>query len=182
MQTTDWKFDFSKLPHWENRDLLPYIYDDFIEIPQRDALCCLYSIAEVSMCNYQGFFAILKNKKNPELFLNIAEYPFCDNISVSPKGNFIFLQPSLYNKKKNIVQRPILIIDIEKSVFSYIPTDNINPCYKVTELKENIFKIDADAYQSQTDKRLHALSRKKICVNRLKWYRFTELVSLPGRI
>lgn len=61
MKTTGWKYDFTSLPHWENREKDPLIYDEFFEIPQSDILCCLYSITEVSMLNYQGFLAILRN-------------------------------------------------------------------------------------------------------------------------
>ena len=30
-ETTDWKFDFSTLPHWEDRYSMPYIYDKFLD-------------------------------------------------------------------------------------------------------------------------------------------------------
>lgn len=180
MKTTDWKFDFSSLPHWDNRNSIPFVYDEFFDIPQNNTLCCIYSIAEVSMCNYVGFLAIIKNKEKPELFLNITEgITFCPNVSVNTDGNLIFLQPSIYDKDTNTIKRPILIINISKHVFSYIVTDNHNPCYKVVELSKNVFKIDADTYQKKVDKRLNALSRKKIRINRLKWHSLAELDSLP---
>ncbi len=181
MEKTDWNFDFTKLPNWEVHDSIPYVYDNFIEIPQSDAICCIYSIVEVTMCNYEGFLAIIKNKRNPTLFLNITDgFTFCDNISVSPKGNIIFLQPNIYYEQKNITKSPILIIDIEKSVFSYIKTDNVNPCYKIKEVKENIFKIDADMYQVKHDKELYKLSHKKIQIDHLKWHSFADLALLPN--
>ena len=73
-ETTDWKFDFSTLPHWEDRYSMPYIYDKFLDIPQSNTLCCIYSIAEVTMCNYVGFLAIIKNKEKPSIFLNIKDF------------------------------------------------------------------------------------------------------------
>lgn len=54
----------------------------------------------------------------------------------------------------------ILIIDTSKNVFSYIETKNYNPCYKVVELNEDVFGIEADKSQRQ-DKRLNALSKKR---------------------
>ncbi len=179
MRTTDWKFDFSSLPHWDVRDRIPYIYDDFLEIPQSDTLCCIYSVCEASMCNYIGFLAILRNKNAPELFLNIADrFNFCDNISVSTDGNLIFLQPSVYNEAKNTVRRPVLIIDIGKGAFAYFDTDNHNPDYKVIEVGGGIFKIEVHPSQL-SDKRLAALSKKKIYTDRLRWRDLGELPSLP---
>lgn len=55
MTATDWKFDFESLPRWDNRERIPFVYDAFFDIPQNDALCCIYSIVEVSMCNPEGF-------------------------------------------------------------------------------------------------------------------------------
>ena len=49
-----------------------HVYDEYFEIPQSDTLCCIYSIAEVSMCNYLGFLAILKNKEKPLLQVKIC--------------------------------------------------------------------------------------------------------------
>lgn len=183
MRDTDWKFDFTKLPHWENRNSIPYVYDEFFEISQSDMLCCIYSIAEVSMENYLGFLAIIKNKEKPSLFLNIAEnFNFCNNFSVSEEGSLIFLQPSIYYKETNTVKRPILIIDVEKNLFSYVNTDNCNTCYKVEEINKKVFRINPDAYQKKYDKRLNALSKKKIRIDRLKWYNLIELNSLQQLI
>ena len=180
MKTTDWKFDFSLLPHWDNRNFDPWVYDEFFEIPQSDTLCCIYSIAEVTMCNYLGFLAIIKTKKDPKLFLNITEgMNFSNNISVNKKGNLIFLQPSIYNTATETNKRPILIIDISKNVFSYFDTENFNTCYKVVELNDDIFGIEADEYQKKYDKRLNVLSKKKIQIKSLNWYKLTEINSLP---
>ena len=132
-ETTDWKFDFSTLPHWEDRYSMPYIYDKFLDIPQSNTLCCIYSIAEVTMCNYVGFLAIIKSKEKPSLFLNIKDFQFCGNMSANSKGNLIFLQPSIYDRKAHRMKRPILIIDIEKNRFAYRDTNNLNPSYNVEE-------------------------------------------------
>lgn len=180
MKTTDWKFDFSLLPRWDNRNFDPWVYDEFFEIPQSDTLCCIYSIAEVTMCNYLGFLAIIKTKKDPKLFLNITEgMKFTNNISVNKNGNLIFLQPSIYNTATETDKRPILIIDISKNIFSYFDTENFNTCYKVAELNDDIFGIEADEYQKKYDKRLNVLSKKKIQIKSLNWYKLTEINSLP---
>lgn len=179
MKTTDWKFDFSSLPCWNNRDTIPCVYDEFFDIPQSDTLCCIYSIAEVSMCNNLGFLAIIRTKEKPELFLNVTDgVSFCPNVSASTDGKLIFLQPSIYDENTNTIRRPILIVDISRHVFSLFITDNQNPCYKVVELRKGMFKIEADEYQKKADKRLKALSRKKIRTDRLKWHDLAELHSL----
>lgn len=129
------------------------------------------------------FLAILKNKNKPELLINIASgFNFCPNFSVNSTGDLLFLLPSIYDKDTQTVLRPILVIDIFRNAFSYIPTNNHNPCFKVVEIKENIFKIDADERQMKSDRRLKTLSRKKIRINRLKWYDLSNLHSLPDML
>ena len=91
----------------------------------------------------------------------------------------IFLQPSIYDRKAHRMKRPILIIDIEKNRFAYRDTNNLNPCYTVAELKDGVFRIDADAYQTEQDTRLLALSREEIRTTRLKWRHLMELHALP---
>lgn len=175
-RTTDWKFDFSSLPHWDNRYTIPFVYDKFYSIPQNDILCCIYSIAEVRMGWYTGFLAILKNKECPELILNIAEgMIFCDNFSVNKSGDILFLQPSIYNKVNNTVSCPILIMDLTHKKFACCGTDNYNPCYKVIEISDTVFGIEADETQIKTDERLNALAKQKIDLRCLKWYDFSEL-------
>ena len=183
MKTTDWKYDFSSLPRWDNRERIPYVYDAFFELPQSDTLCCLYSICEASMLNYLGFLAILKNKENPELVLNITEeFAFCDNVSVSDDGNLIFLQPSIYDKDTNCCPRPVLILDIKNNLFSFLKTVNYSPLYKVVQKKANVFVIEADAHERKHNKQLASLHGKKIRIRWLKWYKMDKLSTLPQMV
>ena len=180
MRETDWKFDFSSLPHWENHDTFPWVYDEFLEIPQRDMLCCIYSVVEVSMLNYVGFLAILKNKENPTLFLNVSKgYNFCPRIFASRDGSLVFLNPQIYYEKTHSVKHPILIIDVINRFFSYFSDGSSYPSYKIVELRENVFGIEADADQKKHDKSLRKLCRKKIQTKRLKWRPLEELDLLP---
>ena len=183
VKTTVWKYDFASLPHWDNREKFPWVYDEFFEIPQSDTLCCLYSIAEVSMMNYVGFLAILKKKENPELMLNLTEeFPFCVNFSASADGNLIFLQPSIYDRLTNRCLRPVLILDIQNNRFSYIKTANYCPEYKVIQRKANIYVIEADELQRKNNRQLAALHGKKIRTRWLKWYGIDKLSMLPQMI
>lgn len=183
MQTTDWNFNFSSLPYWNNRNSIPFVYDEFFEIPQNDSLCCIYSISEVSMCNPLGFLAIIKNKQNPHLYLNVTDgIAFSPIFSLNNDGNLIFLQPNIYYKDTNTIKRPILIIDISKNIFSFFPTDNHNPCYTVSEVNKNVFKIKADPLQKKHDKLLKALSKKKIKINALNWFDLNTINLLPQMI
>ena len=183
MKTTGWNYDFASLPHWENRRKDPLIYDAFFEIPQSDTLCCLYSIAEVSMLNYQGFLAIFRNKENPELVLNVAEgFTFGVNFSASADGNLIFLQPSIYDRDTNRCVRPILILDIQNDRFSYLRTTNYCPAYKVIQRKPHVFAIEADEHQRKGIKQLAALHGKKIRTRWLSWHQTSKLSELPQMI
>ena len=183
MKTTNWKFDFTSLPRWDNRERNAWVYDEYFEIPQSDTLCCLYSIVEVSMLNYLGFLAILRNKENPELVLNIADgFNFCVNFSVSDDGNLIFLQPSIYDQNTNRYIRPVLILDIQNNRFSFLRTANYCPEYKVIQKKAHVFIIEADERQRKGIKQLSALHGKKIRTRWLRWYGMDKLPALPQMI
>jgi len=182
MKSTDWKYDFASLPRWDNREKSPWVYDEFYEIPQSDTLCCLYSIQEAGMLNYQGFLAILKHKDNPELVLNLADgFSFCVNFSASEDGNLIFLQPSIYDPQTNRCLRPVLILDIQKNRFSYIKTANYCPGYRVIQKKTNLFVIEADD-QRKTIPQLAALHGRRIRTRWLRWYAMEKIPALPQMI
>lgn len=176
MLTTDWEFDFSLLPHWDNRKKIPYVYDEYYEVVSSDILCCIYSIAEVKMDDYLGFLAILKGKENPTVLLNVSkDFCFCNRFDSSKDGRFVFLQPSIYNDS---LYRPILIIDILNNVFSFVETDNINPSYKIVELDKHTFKIEANEGQ-ELDWRLSRLCKKTIQTDCLQWIHLGKISSLP---
>ena len=178
----DWNFDFSSLPRWDIRDKIPFVYDKFYHLPECDALCCIYSIAEVRMGCYQGFLAILKNKEKPELVLNINQkLNFCDNFSASKKGDIIFLLSYFHDKTTDGPGSLVLICDIVREKFSYFTTDNYNPCYKVVELSDGVFGIEADEFQ-RNDKRLDAFSKTRIDLKCLNWYDFKKINMLLERI
>ena len=126
MRTTDWQFDFASLPRWDIREKIPFVYDEFYEVPGKDMLCCIYSVAEVSMLNYQGFLAVLRNKEKPELVLNVTDISFCINFSHSEDGKLLFLKASLYFSEKGWRQ-PVLMLDMEKDRFSYIKNESFPP-------------------------------------------------------
>ena len=183
MKTTDWNYDFTSLPHWDDREKMPWVYDEYLEIPQSDTLCCLYSITEVSMMNYQGFLAILRNKENPKLILNVAEgFTFCVNFLVSADGNLIFLQPSIYDRDTNRCIRPVLILDIRNHRFSYLKTNNYCPAYQVMQKKAHVFVIEADEQQRKGIKQLAALHGRKIRTRWLRWHGMDKLPMLPRMI
>lgn len=183
MKTTDWKYDFTSLPRWDNRDKFPYVYDEYFEIPQSDTLCCLYSICEASMLNYLGFLAILKSKENPQLILNLSdEFSFCVNFSTSADGNLIFLQPNIHDQLTNRRLRPVLVLDIQKNRFSYISTANYCPDYNVIQKKANVFVIEADELQRKNNRQLAALHGRKIRTRWLRWYGMDQLSELPKMI
>ena len=135
---------------------------------------------EVGMLNYIGFLAILQNKSNPKLILNIAEgFNFCDNFSASKDERLLFLQPTVYYKELNVSFRPILIIDVIDNKFAYIHTDNVNPLYKIIEIDKSSFKIEADEFQKSHDGRLSALCNQIIRTDVLTWHKLSKIKSLP---
>lgn len=178
-ETTDWDFDFSSLPRWDNRKKSILIYDKFYYVEQSDTLFCIYSIVEVRMGDYRGFLAILKNKKHPELILNISDkINFYDNFSVNKNGNIVFLKSPIYNEKTEKVFNFIFIIDIEKRKFSYFKNDNYSSCYKVVELNDFVFEIEDNNFQLKNNKWLNYLSKPKIDLRKIKWFDFSEIKNL----
>ncbi len=165
MRTTDWKYNFSSLKHWDNRDRIAYIYDEFFEFPNADILCCIYSIAEVSMCNYCGFLAILKNKSEPNLILEITDYTIPNQkVFCSSSGKHIILRVHCYIGSRNLMKFPFLIIDIEHHLFSFITPEKYCNEYTIKEIDSNVFKISS--------------IERNILLNRLKWYSFDRINSL----
>ena len=180
MKSTDWKFDFSLLPRWDNRERIPFVYDEFFEIPQQNLLCCIYSVCEVSMCNPLGFLAVLRNKEKPELIVNITDnFVFCPQVSASLDGNLIFLWPSIYDKKTDYFARPLLILDLGNNRFSYFITHNFSPCCEIIEVDHGTFRIEADDYQRNADKRLEAISKMEIRIDQVNWYDLSQIRKLP---
>lgn len=179
--STDWNYDFTSLPWWNNREELGGVYDRFYEIPQSDTLCCLYSIYEITMGNDLGFLAVLRNKETPELVLT-SQINFAVHLSANSAGNLIFLHPYLYDKSTHQSKCPILILDIQRKRFSYVRTNNRCPGYKVIEKKKAVFTIEADEYQRKHNKELKALHGKKIRINWLKWHDLNQLDSLRDLI
>lgn len=176
MNTTDWQFDFSSLPYWDNRNSLD-CEDAFYALPKTDTLCCIYSIAEVPMGDCKGFLAILRGKNDPILLTNPTyKMNFSKNFSASTDESLIFLQPCLYCERHGRV-RPILVIDLKKNRFAYIRTKNTNPCYKIIPLSDHVFTVEA--YSSQrNDKRLMSLHGRKIRTKWLRWHDLSKLNNL----
>ncbi len=165
MRTTDWKFDFSSLPYWNNRETLWDAYDEFYEIASSNLLCCLYSIAEVRMLDYRGFLAILRNKNDPELILNISEYTFTQTFFTDKEEKLIFLQFCLHNQKTDRTVYPILILDIGRNRFSYALSRNTVGVRRITQDKTAVFTVELSGHRS-----------KKI---RSRWLRWRPLEQLP---
>lgn len=175
MTVIGWNFDFSVLPKYDVRKRIPFVYDSFIEISESDALCGIYSIAEVSMFNYIGWLVLLKNKQEPRVVLNVTkDINFTDNFSRSKDGRYIFLQASFWDHVKNELNRPIVIIDILKEQFSVLKTDNLSTPYKIVEIKKDIFRATADEELKKLDKRLRRLTRRKIRLKSLQWHDISE--------
>ncbi len=55
-KTTDWQIDFSTLPRWNNRNIVPFVYEKFHHLPKSDTLCCIYSIAEEEWDGIKAFW------------------------------------------------------------------------------------------------------------------------------
>ena len=166
MKTTTWNYDFLTLPRWDNREKFPFVSEKYYEIPESDALCCIYSISEVRMCDERGFFAILKNKEAPHLTVNIADgVNFRPKVSVSSDGKLLFLFcPS---------RQEIGIIDLQKDAFATYT--------KIADPWDGVEQIDSDTFQVVGHKRkvCKLFTRQtRIQLSKLQWAPISELSSL----
>ena len=71
---------------------------------------------------------------------------------------------------------PILIIDIERNVFSYFLDKNADPYGTIVELENNVFRIMASSDRQKQDKCFGIFDRN------LKWHALAELDLLPQQI
>ncbi len=180
MHTTDWSYDFSSLPYWENHDVISGIYDEFNEIPETDTLCCLYSIAEVGMGKYFAFLAVLQNKKKPELLLNVPKGIFFPFFAAGNQGNLAFFKCRYYHYKAPNHWSAILLIDVVTKRFSYFNVDGYALySYQVVERSETCFELVIDPLDKQRNERLQMLSPCIIDITALTWYPLHRLSAFP---
>lgn len=179
MNATDWKFDFESLHHWSIRKVNPWVYDEFYEIDNSDTLLCVYSIVEMRMMDYRGYVALLKNKESPRLILNAPEVlTFRPGFDQSDDGRYIFLKSIMYDRAKNKAYSLLLAVDLEKELYSYILSDNFNPCFNVVQTDEGVFSVKADEKQVETQEKLREFSKTVIYTDRLEWQAFSSLEKL----
>lgn len=175
-----WDFDFASLKYWDNHGRIPYLTDDFFQNETSDVVCVIYSIAEVTMCNYLGFLAILRNKKNPELVLNVTNFLFPQQeVTFSSDGNLIFLKGRIFFREKNAIEYPLIVINVKNNCFAYIKRDNHNISYRIEEQNASTFTIEADEFHKRPDKLFNIFSSKKIKLKKLTWHGIEELKNLP---
>lgn len=114
-RTTDWEFDFSTLPHRENRLEIPYIYDAFLPFEKADLLFCVTSVVEVSMLNYRGFFSILENKESPRVVFSFPKGIVGPNLYPSGKEGYLCFEA--YCRGKGSVS---LLYSVHRKAFAVL--------------------------------------------------------------
>lgn len=114
-RTTDWEFDFSTLPHWENRSEIPYIFDAFLPFEKADLLFCVTSVAEVTMLNYRGFFSILENKESPRVVFSLQKGIVGPNLYPSGKEGYLCFEA--YCRGKGSVS---LLYSVHRKAFAVL--------------------------------------------------------------
>lgn len=168
MRTTDWNYDFSTLPGWDDRETLRDAYDEFYEVPCDDLLCCIYSIVERRMLDNRGYLAILRNKKQPELIVNISEYTFNPMFFASQEEKLIFLQTCVHIRKRNQTVYPLLLLDMEKRRFSYALSKNAAGICQINRDRSGIFTIQISGH-----------GNRKVRSRWRRWYPLEQLPEFP---
>lgn len=121
MKSIDWPYDFSALPHWGNHESMLYIGDVFTESPYAKYLCALYANCEVSMMNYMGFLAVLKNKVDPELILNVTAFNVTDERAFfTADERYLIVQAHLRKSGLGGYADTFLVIDLNELKFAFV--------------------------------------------------------------
>lgn len=168
MRTTDWDYDFSTLPGWDDRKTLLDAYDEFYEVPCNDLLCCIYSIVERRMLDYRGYLAILGDQKQPELIANISEYTFNPMFFASEEEKLIFLQACVHIRKRNQTVYPVLLLDMEKRRFSYALSKNAAGIRQIHRDRAGVFTVQISGH-----------GERKVRSRWRRWYPLERLPEFP---
>ena len=174
MVIEEWEYEFSKLPRWDNRDKIPWVYDKLYENPNRNNAVLIYSIAEVGIGKYFGFLAVFSNKAQPHLTLNTTAFTVIPQMPMfSANGDICFLLACLYEKRKNLLACPLLILNFELEAFNcFKVTDGFN--YSVDEKNKAEFVL----VQQYHNDRLKSFDGQIIRIDQCNWKPFSELHTL----
>ena len=121
-RTTDWEFDFASLPYWKAREHIPFVFDIFLPCPKKDLLFCVHTVAEVSMLNYKGFFAILENKESPRVVFASQKRIVGPNLYVSGEEEYLCIES--FSPEKGAV---MLLYSVSRKAFAVLERDSGNP-------------------------------------------------------
>jgi hypothetical protein len=176
MNINGWNYDYDKLPYWDNRESIPWIYDFLVENQQQNRACLIYSVAEVGMGSYRGFLALFENKGNPYITLNITKYNFsgskqCHQFNLN--GDLFFTVPSMYYTEKNKLEFPILIIDCIENKFSYIRIIN-GIHYALKEINQFNFQL----IDKNHDERFISRDGEVVDLRLLEWFDLSQIDNL----
>lgn len=141
MNINGWEYDFSTMKHWDVRDKMPYVTDKIFESPNKDVACLLYSIAEVRMLDFRGFFALFENKDEPKLLLCVDYINFYEFAYFSDSGRFLFLKAT-YRTDKHFV----LILDLSEKKYAVVNSVPFGNCcsFKESETEFGVFEMCVD--------------------------------------
>lgn len=169
MEINGWHYDYEKLPYWDVRDRIPYVFDELYENEQSDTACLIYSIAEISMCNAVGCLAVLKQKSSPELIISVTSFHFPrQNVCYSLNGKYVFLKAQVYIKAENRILSPIVIIDLFHGKFAYADIHANTTVSMFKELNSDQLLVVSPRVKKEHEDVLLTFSQ-------LKWFPILEL-------
>ena len=181
MKSIDWPYDFSALPHWDNRERM-FVTDKFTESPRASYLCTLYANCEVSMMNYMGFLAVLKNKVDPELILNVTVFNVTDERAFfTADERFLIVQAHLRKSGLSGYIDTFLVIDLNELKFAFVHnlwTKN-RPFDKITEVDQSTVVIQPQNVTVEFSKLIY----EPLCkINDVKAVRFEKKLFGESRL
>ncbi len=171
-----WNIDVYSLPKGNNRDKIPWIYDNLFEHEETNTACLIYLIAEVRMGWCIGFMAVYENKENPKLVFNTTSINFSgskDAVSFNKSGEFIFAKACLYSARDNRLECPILVFNLKDGKFSFLSIVN-GIHYSIEEIDSINFRLKDNYF----DNRFKSRDGEIIKINEMKFYKLEDIDTL----
>jgi hypothetical protein len=153
MNISNWEYDFSSLPYWDNRektDVTDKLYES-----THDFCLLNYSISEVRMLDFRGFLALFKNKAAPQLVFNCTalNFPKCTPF-FAESVPFCAVLASVYCEDIQKELDVTLIIDLAKNRFAFAPLhqSDVRELHPMTEEKKGLFLLLRDGSKRNVTK------------------------------
>jgi len=172
MEIGGWQYDYTSLKDWDGHEAYPWHLEKMAWDEKSDTACLIYAICEVRMGMEMGYLAILSNKSQPKLLLNLTLLLFpIQEPFYSQDGRYLLLKAQVYHKESQRTKSLILFLDVLERKFASLMMRGNNYSYQFEESSPKQFIIRVDEYQKQQGYDADT----SITLDDLLWHPFSDL-------